>query len=147
MTLPCPRRTRVGSGQPRSQHRCVASVVVPTPPFEPVIATTVARQAVLQLTRDLMSDSGLSGPDYDVLSTLGETAELIAGFMRENDGLITLEECRCVGACSQAPVIVSHGNPKAVQPSKRNIGDDVIKAAVGVPGQPLRVAMPERVDE
>jgi NADH-quinone oxidoreductase subunit E len=22
------------------------------------------------------------------------------------DGLITLEECRCVGACSQAPVIV-----------------------------------------
>ncbi|GAB4501888.1 MAG: NADH-quinone oxidoreductase subunit NuoE [Anaerolineales bacterium] len=24
------------------------------------------------------------------------------------DGLITLEECRCVGACSQAPVIVSN---------------------------------------
>jgi len=36
-----------------------------------------------------------------------------------DDGNITLEECRCVGACSQAPVIVIddtiHGR---VQPSK-----------------------------
>ena len=35
------------------------------------------------------------------------------------DGKITLEECRCVGACSQAPVIVVNGDVQGKQrPSK-----------------------------
>ena len=39
-----------------------------------------------------------------------------------SDGLITLEVCRCVGACSQAPVVVidevNHGRVKPTQFAK-----------------------------
>jgi len=35
------------------------------------------------------------------------------------DGMITLEVCRCVGACSQAPVVVVDENIRGrVQPNK-----------------------------
>jgi len=48
------------------------------------------------------------------------------------DGLISLEVCRCVGACSQAPVVVvddvNHGR---LQPSKfGRIVQDVQKSEV-----------------
>ena len=39
----------------------------------------------------------------------GETTE---------DGLITLELCRCVGACSQAPVMLSMSGPGRVKPNR-----------------------------
>ena len=35
------------------------------------------------------------------------------------DGMITLEECRCVGACSQAPVVVVNDEVQGkVKPNK-----------------------------
>ena len=47
-----------------------------------------------------------------------------------SDGLITLEVCRCVGACSQAPVVVvdelNHGRVKPTQFAK--ILTDVLKS-------------------
>jgi NADH:ubiquinone oxidoreductase subunit E len=51
-----------------------------------------------------------------------------------SDGLITLEVCRCVGACSQAPVVVvdeqNHGRLKPSQFAK--ILTDVTKSEAAV---------------
>ena len=55
-------------------------------------------------------------------------------------------------ALSRAPVIISHGNARAVSPSARNLDDDIIKAVadtggvVGVNGFPAFVTQNQRPD-
>ncbi|MGV8050236.1 MAG: NAD(P)H-dependent oxidoreductase subunit E [Anaerolineaceae bacterium] len=56
------------------------------------------------------------------INQIMEKAKQILGIEPGNttpDGLITLEVCRCVGACSQAPVVVIDDNIKGrMQPNK-----------------------------
>ena len=70
---------------------------------------------------DERTDSGLSNFGVKLVRRLNEAKVIVdcshTGYRTTMDAI----------EFSQAPVIVSHGNPKAVQPSKRNIGDDVIK--------------------
>jgi membrane dipeptidase len=100
---------------------------------------------------------------YNVKNRVGDGADerTDAGLSNFGVALIRrLNECRVVVDCSHtgyrtsmeaieassAPVVISHGNARAIHPSKRNVPDDLIKAVaasggtVGVVGFPAFVA-------
>lgn len=89
---------------------------------------------------DERTDSGLSNFGVKLVRRLNEAKVIVdcshTGYRTTMDAI----------EFSQAPVIVSHGNPKAVQPSKRNIGDDVIKAIARSGGIIGAVGFPAFVD-
>jgi membrane dipeptidase len=74
------------------------------------------------------SDGGLSRFGAEIVRALNEAGMIVdcahAGERTTLDAM----------AASRAPVVCSHGNPRAVHPSARTLGDDLIRAIAGHDG-------------